>query len=649
MRHFITRQSEKVNFNQPYFLGGSGMRFFYPIVLAFMLSTPIALAQEPSDDETQLEEIVVTATRIPTPLADTLPSTVIITAEEIERIKPRDFGNLLSRKSGLNFRDSGGRGSSGGIFVRGANSDHVLILINGVRTGSATLGSTAIENIPLESIERIEIIKGPVSGVYGSDAIGGVIQIFTKKHQEEGTFGSLESTFGTNKFLKYDAQAGYGDEGYSVYASLSKESTDGIDRTAFKGGGNEDDDSFKQTSGNLSITANLQDNLVLAINHVQSSATTEYDNTNARDTSPSFREIKGEGWYQRSKQNTTSARFDYEHSDQLSVTALLGSSTDSNRDIQLDTNQDDFFQTKKLDYSVQANQIFSSKNQISFGIDYQKDKISSANNYAATERTNKGLFALWQNQLDRSSTVFSARHDKNNSYGSISNYSVQQSFAISNLYEIVGSYGTAFKAPTFNDLYWPDVGNPNLSPEESKSFEISLRFSRNEVNWQINAYQTKVQNLIAWAPIPNDPDNRWSPFNVNSAKMKGIEFDLAKRWESYSANVSVGYLDAEDESTGRFLDGRARLSGSLELGKQIDNLYLGVDTYFEHARFDGSRKLPGYSVWGITARYDFSDTLSISGRIDNLFDKEYVTNLASSDNPYQNEGRTIEMSLEYRF
>ena len=124
------------------------MRFFCPIVLAFMLSTPIALAQEPSDDETQLEEIVVTATRIPTPLADTLPSTVIITAEEIERIKPRDFGNLLSRKSGLNFRDSGGRGSSGGIFVRGANSDHVLILINGVRTGSATLGSTAIENIP---------------------------------------------------------------------------------------------------------------------------------------------------------------------------------------------------------------------------------------------------------------------------------------------------------------------------------------------------------------------------------------------------------------------------------------------------------------------------------------------------------------------
>ena len=643
MRHFITRQSEKVNFNQPYFLGGSGMRFFCPIVLAFMLSTPIALAQEPSDDETQLEEIVVTATRIPTPLADTLPSTVIITAEEIERIKPRDFGNLLSRKSGLNFRDSVGRGSSGAIFVRGSNSDHVLVLINGVRTGSATLGSTAIENIPLESIERIEIIKGPVSGVYGSDAIGGVIQIFTKKHQEEGTFGSLKSTFGTNKFRKYDAQAGYGDEGYSVYASLSKESTDGIDRTAFKGGGNEDKDSFKQTSGNFSITADLQDNLDLEIFHVQSSATTEYDNI-----SSSTRESQGVGWYQRSKQNTTSAQFDYEHSDQLNVTALLGSSTDSNRDIQPDTNRNDFFQTKKIDYSIQSNLILSGKNQISFGIDYQKDKITSATNYAATERTNKGWFALWQNQLDRSSTVFSARHDKNSSYGSISNYSVQQSYAISNHYEIVGSYGTAFKAPTFNDLYWPNGGNPDLNPEESKSFEISLRFSLDEVNWQLNAYQTKVQNLIAWAPTPENPAI-WRPFNVNSAKMKGIEFDLAKRWESYSANVSVGYLDAKDESNGRFLDGRARLSGSLELGKQIENLYLGVDTYFEHSRFDGSRKLPGYSVWGITARYDYSDTLSISGRIDNLFDKEYVTNLASSDNPYQNEGRTIEMSLEYRF
>ncbi len=614
------------------------------IGIVLMLSTPLSFAQQLEDEENKLDEIIVTATRIPTPLADTLPSTLIITAEEIERTKPRDLGSLLSRKSGLNFRDSGGRGSNGGIFVRGSNSDHVLILINGVRTGSATLGSTAIENIPLESIERIEIIKGPVSGVYGSDAIGGVIQIFTKKHREEGAFGSVESTFGSNKFRKYDTQAGYGDDGYSVYASLSKESTDGIDRTAFKGGGNEDNDSFKQTSGNFSITANLLDNLVVAINHVQSSATTEYD-----DISSFTRESQGEGWYQRSKQNITSARFDYEHSDHLSFTGLLGSSTDSNRDIQLDTNRNDFFQTKKLDYSIQTNLIVSSKNQISFGVDYQKDKITSATDYAATERTNEGWFALWQNQLDRSSTVFSARHDKNNSYGSITNYSVQQSIAISNHYEIVGSYGTAFKAPTFNDLYWPNGGNPNLYPEESKSLELSLRFSLDEVNWQLNAYQTKVQNLIAWAPIPNDPDNRWSPFNVNSAKMKGIEFDLAKRWDSYSANVSVGYLDAEDESSGRFLDGRARVSGSLEFGKQIENLYVGVDTYFEHSRFDGSQKLPGYSLWGISAEYDFSDTLSISGRIDNLFDKEYVTNLASSDNPYQNEGRTIEISLEYRF
>ena len=691
--------SENVSLTISSLFGRGGMRLICSALLASALVAPVAHAQETNDDENELEEIVVTATRIPTPLADTLPSTAIITVEDIERIKPQDLGELLKLTSGIGFRDTGGRGSSGGVFVRGTGSDHVLILINGIRTGSATLGLTAIEHIPLESIKRIEIIKGPMSGVYGSDAMGGVIQIFTKDYHEEGAFGAIKTTFGTNNLEKYDTQAGYGDDGYSVYASLSKESTDGIDRTQFKGGGNEDKDSFKQNSGSFSLSVYPQDNLVVEVSHIQSSATLEHDNINRFNPNSRFsgvslevnndkiseyervcpeveyRELadreekrapspyddricKGRGWYQQTKQNITSASFEYEHSNQLSVSGLFGSSTDSSRNINLDKDTNNLFETKKIDYSIQANLNLSSKNQISFGVDYQKDKVlrdssdPENRNYDVTERTNKGLFALWQSQFDRSSTVLSVRRDKNDSYGYVSNYSVQQSFELSNHYEIIGSYGTAFKAPTFNDLYWPGgSGNPELEPEQSKSFEMSLRAKLDELNWQINAYQTKVKNLIDWDFI----GGLYKPFNVDNSTLRGVEFELNRKWDDYIFRANLDYLDAKDDETGKFLEDRARASGSIGLGKQIDNFYVGVDAFFEHARFEKVSRpdfetfLPGYALWGMSANYNYQDRLLISGRIDNLFDKQYVTNLASSDNAYQNEGRTVQISVEYKF
>ncbi len=704
---------------------------FILVLVSSGLYASIASAQDADEDIIVIDEVVVTATRIPTPLADTLPSTAIITSDQIERIKPRDLGDLLSRTSGLQFRDSGGRGSTGGIFVRGASSDHVLILINGVRTGSATLGSTRIENIPIESIDRIEVIKGPMSGVYGSDAIGGVVQIFTKQNRDEKTFGLVRSTFGTNRFRNYHAQAGYSEDSYRVHTSLSKESTDGHDRTAYKGAGNEDRDSFEQASwldrldldralsgnedrdgfeqasGSFSINGILQNSLIWGLDYVESSAKTEYDNTltstvdlmpqkdnpqttdidetesydehqkrlkgyedecpaipykalakealaklgveRARAPSPtSHRICKGREWHQRSKQETTSARIEYPYSEELTIQGTLGVSADSNRAITPDKKENDLFKTKKIDYTIQANLVLSEENQISSGADYQQDKITSTNHYAATQRINKGIYALWQNQLDRSSTVLSVRHDRNNSYGSNSNYSLQQSFDLTEKYRIVAGYGTAFKAPTFNDLYWPDSGNPDLEPEKSRSLELSFRANSDDQFWQVSLYQAKLKNLIAWAP---NSDGDWKPANVDKATLEGVEFEFTKEWNEYIAGASFSYLEAYDEKKGTFLQDRARASAAVEAGRQIENLYIGIDGFAEHGRHSDNKgtTLPGYAVWGLSADYTISDSFSVSGHIDNLFDKKYITNIATSDNPYQNEGRTIRVSLEYRF
>ena len=647
--------SENVSLTISSLFGRGGKRLICSALLAVALVAPVAHAQQPNDDENELEEIVVTATRIPTPLVDTLPTTAIITAEDIERIKPQDFGELLKLTSGIGFRDSGGRGSSGGLFVRGTSPKQTLILIDGIRTSSATSGETAIQHIPLESIERIEIIKGPMSGVYGADAIGGVIQIFTKAYQDEGAFGDVSTTAGSNQLRKHFARAGYGDENFSVSASLSKESTDGIDRTAFKGGGNEDRDGFEQSSGNFSLSLYPQDDLILKIGHVQSSATIEYDNTNSSPKSSRFRNKVGEGWHQRVKLNSTSIQFDYDRAENVKLSGNFGVTKDF-----LTSNtpggwsEVTYYRTKKTDYSVQADLILSTKNQVTFGVDYQKDEVDTKDPFDEKKRTNKGVFALWQHQRSHSSTVLNARYDRNSLYGSSSNYGLQQSFDLNDEYKLIVSHGTAFRAPTFNDLYWPEtsccVGNPDVEPEESKSLEISLRASLDEVNWQINAYQTKVRNLIDWG----NKDGKLQPSNVDNSTLRGVEFELNREWDDYIFRASLDYLDAKDDKTGKFLEDRARASGSIELGKQIDNFYVGVDTFFEHGRFEKTygnpgKFLPGYALWGMSANYNYQDRLLISGRIDNLFDKQYVTNLATEDNAYQNEGRTFQVSVEYKF
>ncbi len=642
--------SEHVSLEKSPFLRRGGMRLICSALLASALVAPVAYAQEPNDDENELEEIVVTATRIPTPLADTLPTTAIITAEDIERIKPQDFGELVKLTSGIGFRDSGGRGSNGGLFVRGTQSDHVLVLIDGMRTSSATTGATAIQRIPLESIERIEIIKGPMSGVYGSDGIGGVIQIFTKQNIEGESFATVNSSVGSNNLRKYSGRAGYGNSVYSVSASLSKESTEGIDRTKLKTFGNGDKDGFEQNSGDFSLTANLQDSAILKFNHLKSLVRVEYDGCTGSSTNNCFH---------RNRLESTSLNLEYDHSDALNIVGTVGIAKDFSTTF---GDSRSYINTRKVDYSIQGNLILDSQNQVTIGVDYQKDRVSATSEYDKDELTNKSFFALWQYQGDRSSTVLNARHDKNSDYGSKSNYSLQQSFDTTERSRIVASYGTAFKAPTFNDLYWPltqsiwfgttyiTEGNLDVKPEESKSFELSFRVDLDETLLQINAYQTKITNLISWKTADISPlVKRTTPANVKDATLEGIEFEITRKWDDYIFRTSLDYLDAKDDQTGEFLDGRARSSASFEFGKQIDNFYVGVGAFAEHGRHDRGKKLPGYALWGLHANYEVSESLSISGKVDNLFDKEYVTNLASSTNDYQNEGRTVQISVEYKF
>lgn len=588
------------------------------------ITTPVAAQQKLED------ELVVTATRVEQPLRDTLPTAHVISALEIERMQPRDLPSLLGRVSGLDFRDSGGRGSTSGIFIRGATPGQTIVLVDGVRTASATTGATALENIPTEAIERIEVVKGPLSGLYGADAVGGVIQIFTKKAATEGMQGSVTANYGSHNSQDYTTTFSAGNAKHQLFASFSYEESDGIDRTDLTTGGNNDHDSFDEKSGNISASVTLTDKLNAQFNYLKSESTSEFDNVFGVDN----------GRYSESELETLNAKFNYRLSDTAKVSVDLGYLTDHLITPAFTTD----IETNRSSIAVQGDFQVSPDHLLSVGADYYNDEVDTLTAFPETERDNRGVFAQWQGKLNRLSIVGNLRYDDNEAYGSETNGSLALGFKLTDNLELVASYGTAFKAPSFNDLYFPFFGNPSILPEESDSAELSLKGWHDNLQWRVSAYRTNVDNLIGFDLAT------FTANNTSEATLQGVEMELSTIIYDWLLSANLNYLDARNEDTNEYLDDRATVAANIELGRSFNRLYLGVDLQTESGRHDQNGvRLSGFTLFGLKASYQVNDRFKIAGRIDNLFDKDYTRNLATSWVAYETEGRFANLSLTYTF
>jgi len=225
------------------------------LAIAGLLASSTAFAEEVS-------EIVVTA-KGGQSLQDVLPTSHVLLVEEIEAAQTENIPELLAKIAGISATSSGGRGSNTGVFVRGVSSSQTIVLIDGVRVGSATLGAAALNSYPVEAIERIEVVKGPLSGIYGADAVGGVIQLFTKKGGDG--IGTASATIGSDSLSEYSLSFNGGNEQNSFHVSAHTEDTNGIDRTSIVSDGNDDIDGFEETAislgGRVSINQSTRANL----------------------------------------------------------------------------------------------------------------------------------------------------------------------------------------------------------------------------------------------------------------------------------------------------------------------------------------------------------------------------------------------------
>ena len=603
-----------------------GLKSIATLFLSFFV---LALASAQENVESTEETIIVTATRQPTKLKNVLASANVITRGDIERINPRDIGSLLNRVAGLSFRDSGGRGSVGGLFIRGSTPGQSVILVDGMRVSAATVGLASIQSIPVDSIERIEIVKGPLSGLYGADAVGGVIQIFTKSHGDKGIHPEVTASFRTDDTQKYSGTLSGENSKASFNLTVGYEDSQGFDRTSIKTGGNADRDEYDEININFGANVRASEKFHTRVGILRADNYSAFDNTFGADS----------GFDSKGRIENSTIKFVLQSSDRIRSTLDVGYFKDElvtpafNSDIT----------TRRSSVSGQTDFSINSDHTITLGLDYYDEKVSTLANFEETSRDNLGGFFQWQGKLTGFSFVGNLRFDDNQAYGDDFNGSIAIGYQLLEDLSASASFGTAFRAPSFNDLFFPFFGTPTLSPEESESVELALSGEISNTDWRLSAYHNSLDNLIGVDPTS------FTAANITKATLKGVEFEFETSIQNWIIHGNLNYLDAKDDTTNEYLDDRAKFSTSFEIQRSLGKLGINADIQAESGRHDLSgASLKGHAIAGIGLQYRFNRQVEISSRIDNLWDEKYTVNLISAQDEFRSYGRIALFKIKLR-
>ncbi len=594
---------------------------FLSLAIAGAMSTSFIASANAESEAKDIEVLTVTATRSSLNIDDALTSQVVITREDIELANPVSILDLLSSVPSIDVASNGGKGQTGSIFMRGTGSDHTLVLIDGVRVSSATSGGTSFSTISPEMIERIEIVQGPRAALWGSDAIGGVIQIFTRQLSDGEFFAG--ASFGTDSYKKYKAGVGISHGDGQTTITVSKEESDGYDVTE-SGGDDADDDGYDFTSVAIRGQQKVTDDFSLQWLLTSDSGDNEFDGFyNGSD-------IKNHAWL---------VRADYQ-TDINGIANRTAFSVGQNRDSAeslKDGESQGVFETRRNQYSLVNNSELSDNLQLNLGVDHYQDDVSkSTTMYDIEERDTTGVFVHTLYTKNAWTYEATLRHDNVEDIESENTYNLGLGYAFNDDSRIVVNHGTGFKAPTFNDLYYPWGGNDDLVSEFSKSSEIFFETKLEDINVSWNFYHSNVDNLIVWDGEKAD--------NIEETEINGLEFALNFDKLGGTHDFNMSYTDAEDKLTKKQLVRRAKEKFNYKFTTSISAADLYVEYQFVGSRLDrGDVELNSYQLVNLGLNYDVSDNLSLSSRVTNLLDKEYQT-----ANTYNTQERAFYVGITYK-
>jgi len=618
---------------------------YHTLSLALALALPgVAAAQ---NAPTELDDITVTATRTPISIENSVVPVQVIDRAQIDRSQASSLQDLLRGRAGLDLNNSGGLGKLTSLFVRGTSSSQVLVLVDGVRIGSATSGMPPLQELPIDQIERIEIVRGPRSSLYGSEAIGGVIQIFTR-NAGQGLQQNLAITAGSNSLRQVSAGfSNRGERGW-ISAQGGYQETDGInacrgfyDEATWAGAGcytNEPDrDGYRNTSINVRGGYALTETLSLEGHVLNANSRNQFDGTTSNESD--------------NRQQVMGSTLKWVPSDRFQLTAQVGRNNEQ-ADGYLGSNGNRSFvstlDSRRDTASVQGDFLLAEGQQLSAGADWQKDKVTGTTAYITDSRDNTGVFVEYQGQFGAHTLQASVRNDDNEQFGSHTTGSLGYGFAFGNGFRLTASAGTGFKAPTFNDLYYPCspwgcYNNAELKPEKSKSLNVGIAQYADSWNWTFNAYETRIDQLIAL-------DSTYTPYNIAEARIRGAELTGYLSLAGFDINAQASFTDPRDHIASaatydNLLPRRARTSGRLDVDKGFGPLRLGVTAAGNGHRFDdaaNSVRLAGYGTVDLRVEYAINDAWSLQAKAANVFDREYETVAW-----YNQPGREYQLTLRY--
>lgn len=598
------------------------------------------------------DEMVVSANRFEQPISSILAPVTVVTREDIDHWQSNTVIDVLRRLPGVDIAQYGGIGQQSSLFIRGSESRHVLVLIDGVRLNQAGIsGSSDMSQIPISLVQRIEYIRGARSAVYGSDAIGGVVNIITRR-DNVGT--TLNAGIGSYGYQNYNGstQQKIG-ENTTVTAAAAYTYTKGFDLAPKDVSPRDyDKDGF------------LNKSLWLGVEHQLSSEISAYaraygyDNRTRYDASE-YSGVRVDTRKLYSRTYETGVKY---HQNQYS-TSLSGSYSYV-KDYNFDPRQGQYASSSNLDESKQYNIQWGNnyrldKGNISAGIDYQRQSIEP-NGYALITKketmNNTGLYLTGQYSfVDSVIAEAAVRTDHHSEFNWHTSWQSGLSWEFYDGYKLVGSYATAYKAPNLSQLYaysssnWGTTkGNPNLKPEESKQWEIGVEGITGPLFWQINAYHNDIDNLIEY---------KYGNFintyeNIGKAEIKGIEWVGEFSTSFLHHQLTYQYVDPRNKKTNKVLERRAKQQVKYQLDWNIAEVDMGLTYHYIGSRYDNdfsqspSKRLKqgGVSLWDLTAAYPITSQLTIRGKIANMFDKDYETAYG-----YRTAGREYFLTGSYNF
>lgn len=601
------------------------------------LALGLALALPPvaaiADERTELDTIVVTATRTALDLDDSLLPVAVIDRAEIERTQARDLPELLRGRAGIDLANQGGPGKLTTLFMRGSGSGQVLVLVDGVRLGSATAGLVSFQDLPLAQIDRIEIVRGPRSSLYGSEAIGGVIQIFTRRDRGE-LVGRGSVAVGSNSRREASAGIGGGIGNVGWFgADVAYQRTDGIDSCRGRGPepGNPNDfgagcfvdqpdrDGYRNRSLGLRGGVDLGDAVALDASLLRAEAVNQFD---------------GSAFVGNEAENLQQAfglRARFTPSQAQTWTVQAGRSRDDadNYFADPDAGSREFvsvFDTRRDTASAQGEIGLGTMQVLSIGADWQRDEITSTTAFDILSRENIAAFAGWQATLGPQRWQASLRHDDNQQFGGATTGGLGWGLRAAQGTRFNVHYGTGFKAPTFNDLYFPGFGNPALQPERSRSLNLGVAGDLGALAWQVDGYETRVRDLIAFDSVI------FLPGNVDLARIRGIEVGLDWAVADWQLGAQLSHTDPRNRSDGfnqgNLLPRRARNTGRIDVDRDFGAMRAGVSVVGAGQRFDNAAntvRLGGHATTDLRLEFDLSSNWTLHALASNVFDRDYET------------------------